>query len=234
MSRGRRFFWGLLMAILIAGSLWSARSCVLTSMGRWLDVGGSPVPADYVLVLNGDENVRPFVAAALVKAGLAHTALVTKTVLLPQTEDLRLPRASEVNRRVLIRRGVDPQNVEILLPEAATTYDEARALASFLAARPEARALIVTNDYHTRRSRWVFARALGERSDRIAMVSAPNDQFELDAWWRNEAGFMTVGSEYLKLAFYVVCYGNVIGWLAACALLAATSFAAKSIRQFNS
>ena len=38
-------------------------------MASWLDVGQQPRQADYVMVLNGGENTRPFAAAALVGAG---------------------------------------------------------------------------------------------------------------------------------------------------------------------
>jgi uncharacterized SAM-binding protein YcdF (DUF218 family) len=79
---------------------------------------------------------------------------------------------------------------------------------------------VVTNDYHTRRSRWVFARVLADRARQVSLVSAPTDEFPMDHWWRSQAGFVSITTEYLKLAFYAASYGCLGCWLAACGVLA--------------
>lgn len=172
--------------------------------------------ADYVMVLNGDENTRPFAAAALMRAGLANQALIADTRPLPHPDELGMPPFHEINRQVLIRRGIDADRVVILPAQATTTYDEARALAAFLDSHPGARVFVVTNDFHLRRSRWIFNRTLGNRVQQIAFVPAPSDGFSLARWWRTEAGFLAVGTEWLKQAFYLANYGDVGLWLAAC------------------
>jgi uncharacterized SAM-binding protein YcdF (DUF218 family) len=108
---------------------------------------------------------------------------------------------------------------------AATTYDEALALVAFLKDKPEARVLVVTDDYHTRRSRWVLDRALGEKADRASFVSAPYTDFTEDRWWRDEGQFIAVATEYPKLIFYIVYYGYIGYWLLACAGLAVVAMA---------
>ena len=84
------------------------------------------------MVLNGGENTRPFAAAALVKAGWAQRVLVAEVAPTPAVSDLILPPHHEINRQVLIKRGVPAENVVILPGKAATTRDEAKALAAFL------------------------------------------------------------------------------------------------------
>ena len=187
---------------------------LLRAMSRWLDVGESPQHADYVLVLNGSLNTRPFVTAALIKADMARQALITQ--ISPLMGNPFLPPSDVINRDVLLARGIAPDDVRILPAAATTTYDEAQALAAFLKEHTEARVLIVTDASHTRRSHWVFAKALGRQSEQVSFVSAPADQYGPDDWWRDEAGFLAITTEYLKLVFYVVYYGYFGYWLLAC------------------
>ncbi len=207
----------LLFALALA---WAARMQLLTAMTRWLDVGERPRLAQYVMVLSGDEDTRPFVAAALIKAGLAREALVAQTPLPRSATDAVLPDTYDIVRRVLVERGVAPSAIKVLPGDATTTYDEARALATFLRQRPDARVLVVTNSYHTRRSRWIMARALADLPQQATIVAAPVDEFDINRWWCYETGFVTITAEYLKLAFYFVYYSRLGWWLAACAALA--------------
>ncbi len=133
----------------------------MPALGTWLDVGEKPKAADYVMLLTGEENSRPYMAAALVRAGYARKVLVAKiNNLLPADEDL-VPPAEEIVRRVIVSRGIPAEDVIILPDCATTTFDEAKALAFFRGINPEARVLIVTNHCHTRRARWIFSRVLG-------------------------------------------------------------------------
>jgi uncharacterized SAM-binding protein YcdF (DUF218 family) len=224
----RRRTTALLLVAAAAFLLWAARVPLLRAAGRWLDVGVPPSRVDYIMVLNGDEQTRPFAAAALRKAHWASRVLVAEVAPSPMIEDRILSPEHEINRQVLLHRGVPAEDIQILPGQAETTRDEARALASFLQSRPGARALVVTSDYHSRRSRWIFALALGDRATSVAFVSAPTDGFDVDRWWQNPWGFLAVGSEYLKLAFYAVRYGNAVPWAASLLALLAIVALAKS------
>ncbi len=124
--------------------------------------------------------------------------------------------SEEIVRRVLIERGVAPSDIHVLPGPVATTYDEATALAVFLCQRPEARVLVVTDSYHTRRSRWIMDRTLADHAWQVTVVGAPVDEFDVNRWWCSEVGFTTITAEYLKLAFYLVSYSRFGWWLAAC------------------
>ncbi|HYW80514.1 MAG TPA: YdcF family protein, partial [Thermoguttaceae bacterium] len=195
----------------------ATRGFLLPRVARWLDVGQRPRPSDYVLVLGGEENTRPFVAAALVNTGLAKKALLTHTR--PSRDVLRgdSPPGHEINRHILMHRGVAAGDILVLGHEIAHTHGEAEALATFLNTSPEARVTVVTSNYHTRRARWVFTRVLGERASRVSFVSAPAYDFGAENWWLTAKGVQTVVGEYLKLVFYGVHYGRLGYWgLSAC------------------
>jgi uncharacterized SAM-binding protein YcdF (DUF218 family) len=218
MSR-RRLFIILLLAAVVLLACWVTHAGLLRAAASWLDVGEGPRKADYIMLLNGGQDSRPFAAAALVKAHWARRVLVAETAASPAVIDGIVPPEHEINRRVLLNRGVAAANVVILPGAAATTYDEAMALAAFLSNKPNARVLVVTNDCHTRRSRWVFTRVLGERAPLLSFVSAPSDDFPLDGWWRSQAGLLSIATEYPKLVFYAARYGYLGYWLAACGVL---------------
>lgn len=219
MNWWRRFLAGLLIAGGVLVGAYLTRGCWLPAMARWLDVGRRPRPADYVMVLCGDADTRPFVGAALVKAGLARKVLVAAVQASPDVEDGIVPPAHETIRRVLVRRGVPRQDVVILDGQARHTHDEARSLATFLESSPDARVTVVTSNFHTRRARWIFRRVLGDRAAGVRFVSAPAYGIEVETWWQVEDGVRFVLGEYLKLTFYGVRYGRLCYVVAAAAAL---------------
>jgi putative flippase GtrA/uncharacterized SAM-binding protein YcdF (DUF218 family) len=220
MSRRHLILGALLLLAVAVAVVWTTHPRLLRAMARWLDVGEPPQPAECVMVLNGAEDTRPFAAAALLKAGFARHALVARVSTTTWVPHMMLSPCDETNRQVLLKCGVPQRDITILPGEAESTYDEAQALATFLRDRPKTRVLVVTSDCHTRRSRWVFARALGDQAAQVSFVSAPTDEFRMDCWWQDELGFVTIVTEYFKLFFYVIYYGHLGYWLAACGALA--------------
>lgn len=219
----RRWILFTLFVAAAAIVLLASSPAILPCFSRWLDIGQRPVKADYVMVLLGDEQTRPFVAAALAAEGWADTVLLTEIAPSPQTIDGISPPSHEIARDILVSRGVPPERIVLMPAEARSTFDEARALAGLLESRPNARVLAVTSDYHSRRSRWVFHHVLAEQADKVTFVTAPTDYYVTDRWWRSQWGTRAVASEYLKLAFYLMRYGYLVHWTAACLLLAAVA-----------
>ncbi|MGA2618539.1 MAG: ElyC/SanA/YdcF family protein [Thermoguttaceae bacterium] len=192
---------GILLAVYLARGRWGP------AMATWLDVGGPPRVADVVLLLNGGVNTRPFAAAALVQGGWARRVLIATVAVSAEVAAGNGLPWHEIDRRVLLRCGIPERDIVLLPRDARTTFDEAAALAEFLAAAPDTRVLVVTDGPHTRRARWILTRVVGRRADRLAMVAAPTDEFQPETWWRSEPGLAFVVSEYLKLAFYALRYG---------------------------
>jgi uncharacterized SAM-binding protein YcdF (DUF218 family) len=193
---------GLLLVFIAPG--W-----VLPPLARYLDVSEEPGPVDYVLVLNGDPETRPFAAAALVKAGLARQVLLTRQRLALESNLVQggaMLSELEITRGVLKARGVPEQAIRVLPGEISSTADEARVLAAFLKDEPEARVAVVTNGFHTRRARWIFRRALGEGGERIQLVGVPHEGVDEQSWWRTSLGCVLYVSEYAKLVYYRLRY----------------------------
>jgi len=215
----RRWLVGLLAVGALVVGLCSARGLLLPVFAWWLDVGTQPQRADCVMVLLGDEDVRPFVAAALLRVGLARRVMVARCRTPADMLQGGAPPTHEIVRRVLLLRGVSDDQILILRERVDSTYEEAKALNAFLRREPNVRVTVVTSFYHTRRARWVFNRVLGARARQVSLVSAPADKCRPDNWWQVDDGAKVILAEYLKIAFYVARYGR-LGYWAVCVALA--------------
>lgn len=214
----------LALACLIA---YFMREPVLRAAGEWLDVGESPQAVDYVFILPGNEVGRPFVAAALLNVGLAKTALVPQTETSPEVQDGIYPPPHEVIQRVLQKRGVATEDIVVLEGSSSSTYSDAQALATFLRNGREGSVAVVTDGYHTRRSRWIFRRVLGPRAESLSFISVPGDRFTTENWWQSRAGFTAYSLEYGKFIYAVVRYGTVYEWAVLMCCVATAIFAWK-------
>ena len=216
--RTARWLAAAALTAAIAAGLWLARGALLPAVAHWLDVGQRPQPADAIMLLTGEAETRAFAAAALYKAGWAPRIFVSTVARHPQAEQTAMLREHEVNLRVLSACGVPKRDVTVLDADARTTFDEAKALSASLEKAGHLRILLVTNGYHTRRARWIFAEVVGSEAATILPVSVPTDEFDEASWWRSEGGFVAVVGECLKLGFYRLRYGN-LGYLAVAAAL---------------
>jgi len=199
-KRGRLvLIFGLGAMVLVAAVLnpWN-----LPHLAQWLDVGGAPQKSDAVVLLNGSFNTRPFVAAALVHGGWAPKVLVNTVVDHPNQAQSVIPHSFEINLKVFEYGGVPRDRIVKLDSASATTFDEAKGVAGYLLDHPAKRLLIVTEGPHTRRARWIFQRVLSAQPVEIVMISVPSDEFDNSNWWKREAGFLFVVSEYFKLMYY--------------------------------
>src|SRR5712692_3788452 len=125
--RNRRRLW-LLVPVALVAVLVALRPWLLPLAGAFLDVSTPPHAVDDVLVLGGGASTRPFVAAELYKAGLAHRVLLPTVKKSLDSEDGLVPADHELMQLVLRARGV-PADAIVLLPgEVDSTADEARSL----------------------------------------------------------------------------------------------------------
>lgn len=192
---------------MLLAALYGARGSLLPAMARWLDVGSELEQADYVLPLGGDEDNRVLMAGVLVKTGWARQALVTKTVVLPEAAEGIAPTGYEAYRTVLRHCGVADRDILLLGDEIDHTYGEIEALNRFLQASPQARVLVVTDGYHTRRTRLAISHILQDRASQVRVISAPTDFVDAATWWQHAEGFEEIAAENLKLLFYAARYG---------------------------
>ncbi|MBC7899725.1 MAG: YdcF family protein [Saprospiraceae bacterium] len=202
--RGVFCFLGLLMVwILIAPFL-----------AGYLVVQKPLETADAIVVLSGSaaymERTRE--AADIFKTGIAPKILLTNDGRQGgwNSEEQRNPYFAERAYQELIEHGVPGEAIEILWKAGEGTNDEADLIAETAAERGFKSVLLVTSAYHSRRALWTFERAMDRKHLQVNVgIRTPLNgshgppQFD---WWLNGKGWKYLGSEYIKMAYYWICY----------------------------
>ena len=186
------------IALLLAASPWW-----LPALGGWLVVRDRLEPADFILVLGGDVEVRPAVACWAYHQGLGKKVLFSQAIDRFEQEVPNDPPERELIPAILRLGGVPPE-VIIPLPGAVDgTLCEAVRLADYLQEHPGSSVLVVTTSWHTRRAGWILRNKVAQLGS-IRMLPAPSPSFEPTRWWRSPNGLEMVMAEYLKVLWYLV------------------------------
>jgi uncharacterized SAM-binding protein YcdF (DUF218 family) len=167
------------------------RTAILAGLGNFLVKAGPPEKADVIVVLAGDGfGHRILTAGELVKEGYAPNALISG----PDGNygiyecDLAIPFA--------VRAG-DPESYFTHLEHhARSTADEAQAVVKKLREMGAKRVILLTSNYHTRRSGKIFHRAAPDLD--FIVVAAPDEFFKPDSWWHNREASKTFVYEWMK------------------------------------
>lgn len=215
MTRGKRSWVWVVAVCSLVGAVIVGRQALLEAWADWLDVGETPRKSDYVLVLSGGQHTRPFGGAALVEAGMADHVLLTHDP--PPACAEGGVALEDISKRALAVAGVSDDQVTVLEGAVDSTRDEAAALARFLTAHPGSTVTVLTNSYHSRRTRFIFERTLPHvEFERLQFVTVPTDAFDATNWWRSQEGFAAYAGESTKLIAYRFLYGNAFAfsWLA--------------------
>jgi len=192
----------LLLALLLVSSLVlaAARDDWLPWVAKALMVGEDPTQADAILVLGGGTGDRLALGAQLYHEGYA-------PVLITSGESPRLPGVeasfAELASDYLVTLGI-PEDAILMLPDTTSTYDEAVESRALAEAAGLSSLLVVTSEYHSRRSALTFDAAFRGSGIRVTMVTCRDKWWDPDAWWRNEQSLIAIAEEYIKGAYYLV------------------------------
>ena len=116
----------------------------------------------------------------------------------------RNPSFSELANAELVRAGVPAEKIELVPQTVTNTYDEARAVRDYAAARGLRSLLIVTSAYHSRRALWAWRRAFSGSGVELGIKTAPvgAQTPAPPLWWLQARGWHAVAAEYPKLIYY--------------------------------
>jgi len=167
------------------------REAILADLGNFLIKAGPPQKADVIVVLAGDGfGHRILTAGELIKEGYAPKALISG----PDGNygiyecDLAIPFA--------VRAGDPEAYFTHLEHHARSTADEAQEIVKKLREMGVKRVILVTSNYHTRRSGKIFHRAAPDLD--FIVVAAPDEFFKPDSWWHNREASKTFVYEWMK------------------------------------
>lgn len=203
MGRPRRALAAVLVALAVLAAGAAAHRPLLRLAGAALVVEDPLQRADAIVVVGGGTPAHEAAAAALFREGWAPRVLVSNPVTPDRVRELialgirPLDLQGEA-RRALERYGVPPAAI-VALPEAVQiTETELRAVHAAARARGYRRLILVTSPHHTRRVRVIWSREVSGDIEGL-VVSARDEAFPMDGWWRQRRMAEAVLHEYLGL-----------------------------------
>lgn len=204
---GHPVWWGVFASIVLLAVLaYAFRASLLSNLARWWVVDEEAYEADAIVVLAGSLESRPFAAIELYHQKVAPLVLLTNATAVPPLLVGIVPSESTAAREVLIRAGVPGSSVVVLPQKVGSTYDEARVVRAWAEAYGARRIVVATDPFHTRRTRWIFERALAGTKTEVVMVATWGHIYSTKNWWRTEEGFVDFFTEVLKLVYYRLNY----------------------------
>lgn len=168
----------LLVVLVLCAILYWARHPILRFAGESWVVDLPAAHADALLLL-GDDNFyadRATHAAELIRHGVAPVVVASGRRLRPGAGVV------ELQEHDLIERGVPKDKIIRFPHDAASTLEEAVALARLCSERHFRSAIVVTSNYHARRARYIFGKVFPP-TIAVSVAGAPDGDFDPDHWW---------------------------------------------------
>lgn len=202
-------FAATMIVLIVAAFL--VRAPVLEGYARWLIVE-DPLPgrdgrpaADAVVALAGGDGERLHAAVNLYRERAARALLITgpdAPLLRVYTGEDSLTQG-EAKRRIAVKRGV-PAEVAFVSLGATSTWEEAIDVRRQAEAHRWTSLVIVTDPFHTRRTRATLRQVFAGSDIAFAVYHLPLDRSaqEVTRWWTRESDVMSIFTETVKLAFY--------------------------------
>ncbi|HXX71148.1 MAG TPA: YdcF family protein [Candidatus Acidoferrum sp.] len=175
-------------------ALYLVRHPLLRLMGGFWVIDETPAQADAIVMLGDDDFSadRAARAAQLYRAGWAPRVVASGRYLRPYAS------IAELEQHDLEERGVPATDVVRFTQKAENTREETAALAQLISSRGWKRILLVTSNYHTRRSRYLAERQFPSGTT-LRVVAAPDSDYDPDGWWRTRNGLRIFTGECVAM-----------------------------------
>lgn len=177
----------------------------LRAAAAYLIVADELVPVKAIVVLSGGTEPRMREALRLYEEGYGSIIILTETGgTLGDSDQLY----SFDIRIQLMSNGVPSGNIIITEMQVSSTIDEAHAVRETLTNQQFPSAIIVTDPYHTRRTRMVFREAFADSPIEIYIRPAGSSWYNSRTWFLSAQGWQFTTLEYIKLIGYQLGFNN--------------------------
>jgi uncharacterized SAM-binding protein YcdF (DUF218 family) len=169
---------------------WLGRELLLREAAA-LWIASDPLThADAIVVLGGNSQTRPPVAAELYRRGLANKVLVSHW------------SNCQHDRAALLKLGVPTSAIEAFGKANTNTREEAVALREWAERNAASVFVIPSEPFMTRRVQWIFRREFSGRPATIEVRPIEPPGFSLEGWWKTEQGSSAFQNEIFKYLYY--------------------------------
>jgi uncharacterized SAM-binding protein YcdF (DUF218 family) len=194
----------LLVSIVVCG--WLAREPLLRGAASIWVVSDPVTPADAIVVLGGNFQVRPFIAADLYHRGFAAKVLVSQIGQMQEVPAGLTLSDTELSIAALLKLGVPSRAVDEFGTANRNTRDEAVTLREWAKRNGASAFIIPTEVFSARRVRWIFDREFSGSSARIEVTSFEPPGYSRREWWKSEQGVLAFQNEIIKYIYYRLKY----------------------------
>jgi uncharacterized SAM-binding protein YcdF (DUF218 family) len=172
----------------------------LRGLGAFLIYGDRLVKSDAVAVLGGGEDQRVIEAAKLIKQKYGAWLILTE----PGPEAADAKPASAIYRAVALQNGLGPDQILVTSQTASSTYEEARAIHQLMEQRQFKSMIVVTDPFHTERTRLIFRGEFAGSGITVRVHPVPGHWYRSGTWFLSRAGWGQTIREYVKMAGYLL------------------------------
>lgn len=162
----------------------------------------SPVNADLLVALGGDNGARADRVLELYRRGLAPKVLLTG----PEGGHSKT-RSTYLHwrARYLVDHGI-PEQAILYDYRAVSSWEEAVNTLRLMQEMKLDRVLVVSDPPHMRRLSWVWGKVFAGSGKQFTLVASDLEYWDAEHWWRRSSNAQYVFAEYIKLAYYLAQY----------------------------
>jgi uncharacterized SAM-binding protein YcdF (DUF218 family) len=168
----------LLFVVALCAVVYFARHPIMRFAAESWIIDEPAAHADAIVVL-GDDNFyadRATHAAELFRQGVAPEVVASGRRLRPNAG------LSELMEHDLVERGVPKDKIMRLSQDADSTREEAGAVEKLVVEHHWKSLVVVTSNYHTRRTRYIFQKVFPSGVV-VSVASARDGDFDPERWW---------------------------------------------------
>lgn len=195
-QRGKVLLWLLVFFLLglLLLTLYLVRGPLLRAFADWWIVEDPLEKAQAIVVLGGDNRMGERVRHA---AELYHTGWAPRVVLSGMSYRTYFNEVTLMEREAT-NLGIPREHLVVFPQSGRSTLEEALALRAVLAEHHWRKIIVVTSNYHTRRTRRIFHGVYRRHGTQVLISAAPDSDFNPQRWWRQRTGRALLGLELLK------------------------------------
>jgi uncharacterized SAM-binding protein YcdF (DUF218 family) len=175
----------------------------LRGAGAFLITGDRLKKSDVVVALGGGEEYRVEESVRLINEGYGLWLLLTEPGEVKPGQGM----ASGFFRSVAIENGLSPHAILVTDGVQRNTNDEAHAVLKLMEKHHFQSVIVVTDPYHTMRTRMVFRSVFQDSGRTVRVHPVPDHWYRSGTWFFYPMGWEQTIREYLKVAgFYLRIY----------------------------
>jgi len=184
----------LVVLVILIGLLYLVRAPLLRLAGSYWVKSDPPAASDVIVILSDDDFTadRATRAADLYHDGWAPRVVGSGRWLRPYAS------IAELMQHDLEARGVPQKAIVPFAHNAADTLEELKGIRGFVGQHGWKRVMIVTSNYHTRRTRYL-AEHVFPADIHVLIVAAPDHEYDPDSWWKTRAGMKILFHEFVGM-----------------------------------